>query len=516
VPNGTQTRERIDTYLLARMPFVSVRTAERGRVQDMLTAVAKEKGLDILMHTHTEGLRDLRLGSVVSEDKSLPGALEFAAQQFRARQNFTIVFSDVQHLGDDNDLSRRFLDLATLGEQRGGCVLVITSDPVWTPLQRVGMSVTLETPDLDEMQQEIRDFLEPYRGQIPIDWGQAEYARAASILCGVTKIEALNILATLVVRRSITKADLGELSRAKDSIFSDLSGIERVHVAGEHELGGLAGLQHWLERKRPLLTMDLRDRGMRPPRGVLLVGVPGCGKSLSAKAVASSWELPLYRLDIASVLGQYVGQSEARLKDALGTADSMAPCVLWIDEIEKGLAGSGTDSTGITTRLVGQFLYWLQESPARVFVVATANDVRALPQELLRSGRFDDMFFVDLPAPEERREIIGIYLRRYLRVPVSDQVVDKLVQLSEGFAGSDIEAAVKEIGHEAIRCGDENVPEEFYLDAFHNVMPLSRSAPERIEEIRRLRDRAIPASGAGITSDRSARKDAAPRRVVLG
>jgi SpoVK/Ycf46/Vps4 family AAA+-type ATPase len=216
------------------------------------------------------------------------------------------------------------------------------------------------------------------------------------------------------------------------------------------------------------------------------------------------------------VLGQYVGQSEARLKDALTTADSMAPCVLWIDEIEKGLAGSGTDSTGITTRLVGQFLYWLQESAARVFVVATANDVRSLPQELLRSGRFDDLFFVDLPTPEERRDIIGIYLNRYLRVPVAPEVVDKLVTLSDGFAGSDIEAAVKEIGHEAIRCGDENVPTEFYVDAFHNVVPLSRSTPERIEEVRRLRDRAIPASGAGLDSGESRREAAGSRRVVLG
>jgi MoxR-like ATPase len=517
VPNGTQTRERIETYLLARIPFVSVRTAERGRVQEMLAAIARDKGLDILIHTHTEGLRDLRLGTVISEDKSLPGALEFAGQQFHARQNFTIVFSDVQHLGDDNELSRRFLDLATLGEQRSGSVLVITPDPVWTPLQRVGMSVTLDSPDLDEMQQEIRAFLEPYRNQIPIEWGPIEYARAASILCGVTKIEALNVLATLVVRRSITRADLGELSRAKDSIFSDLSGIERVPVvAGEHRVGGLAGLRQWLEHKRPLLTMDLRDRGMRAPRGVLLLGVPGCGKSLSAKAVAASWELPLYRLDIGSVLGQYVGQSEARLKDALNTADSMAPCVLWIDEIEKGLAGSGSDSTGITTRLVGQFLYWLQESPARVFVVATANDVRSLPQELLRSGRFDDLFFVDLPTPEERRDIIGIYLHRYLRVPVQPELVDKLVTLSDGFAGSDIEAAVKEIGHEAIRCGDENVAAEFYLDAFHNVVPLARSAPERIEEVRRLRDRAIPASGAGLAGSDTSRQSTGSRRVVLG
>jgi hypothetical protein len=515
VPNSAQTRLKIESYLLARIPFVSVRTAERGRVYDMLTALARDRQLEVLVHTLSQGMRDLRSGAVVSDDRSLMGALEFVGQQFQARQNLTVVFTDVQHLGEDNEMSRRFVDLATLAERRGGCLLVITADPIWTPLQRLGMAVALDVPDLDEMQHEIRAFLEPYRGQISVEWEQAEYARAASILCGITKIEALNILATLVVRRAITNADLNELSHAKESIFGDLSGIERVRLnGGDHAVGGLTGLRRWLDKKRPLLTMDLRDRGMRPPRGVLLIGVPGCGKSLSAKAIASSWELPLYRLDIASVLGQYVGQSESRLKEALNTADTVAPCVLWIDEIEKGLAGSGTDSTGITTRLVGQFLFWLQESTARVFVVATANDVRSLPQELLRSGRFDDLFFLDLPDATERREIIDIYLTKYLRVVVNPTVVAELVELSDGFAGSDIQSAVAEIGFEAARAGDENVTEEFIRGAFRNVMPLSKSAPERIDEVRQLRDRAIPASGAPRAGNGSA--PATSRRVVLG
>src|SRR3954464_14055214 len=151
------------------------------------------------------------------------------------------------------------------------------------------------------------------------------------------------------------------------------------------------------------MRADLSHSALRPPKGVLLVGVPGCGKSLSAKAVAAEWRLPLYRLDLAAILGQYVGQSEGRLREALDTADRMAPCVLWIDEIEKGLAGQN-DSTGVGRRLVGQFLFWLQESRSRAFVVATSNDVRALPPELLRKGRFDELFFVDLPDTEDRKE----------------------------------------------------------------------------------------------------------------
>jgi len=496
MPNGSETKAKIESYLLARIPFISVRTVEQARVRDMLTEIATERQLHVLVHTLSQGLRDMLTGTEVSDDKSLFGALEFAGQQFQARQNLTVVFTDVQDLDGDNDMSRRFADLAALAEQRSGCILVITADPIWPRLQRLGMSVTLDVPDLDEMQHEIRSFLDGFRSQIHLEWGDDEFAQAASILSGVTKIESLNILATLVVKRSMTRADLTELSRAKDSIFSDLSGIERVTLrGGDYQVGGLAGLRQWLDKKRPLLTMDLRDRGMRPPRGVLLVGVPGCGKSLSAKAIATSWELPLYRLDMASIFGQYVGQSENRLKEALATADTVAPCVLWIDEIEKGLAGSGSDSTGVTTRLVGQFLYWLQESPARVFVVATANDVRTLPQELLRSGRFDDMFFVDLPDPDERRDIINIYLRKYLRVPVEPALIEELVELGEGFAGSDLESAVAEIGHEAVRIGDQNVPADYLRNAFRNVVPLSRSAPERIEEVRQLGDRAIPASG---------------------
>ena len=513
MPNGAETTSILESYLLARIPFVSVRTVERARVQEILERLASGRQLPILVHTLSRGLYDIRSGNEVSDDRSLYGALEFTGAQFQARQNLTVVFTDVQGLGDDNETSRRFADLADLAEHRGGSLVVITADPIWPRLQRLGMSVTLDVPDLDEMRTEVRSFLDGYRGEVAIDWGDAEFSQAASILSGVTKVEATNILATLVVKRSIAKGDLADLSRAKDSIFSDLSGLERIQLRGtDHEVGGLAGLRTWLGRKRPLLTMDLRDRGMRPPRGVLLIGVPGCGKSLSAKAVAVDWELPLYRLDMAAIFGQYVGQSESRLKEALATADTVAPCVLWIDEIEKGLAGSGSDSTGVTTRLVGQFLYWLQESPARVFVVATANDVRALPQELLRSGRFDDLFFVDLPDGPERREIIIIYLRKYFRVPVPPEMIDELVQLSEGFSGSDLQAAVAEIGHEAVRVGDRNVPADYLRNAFRNVLPISRSAPERIEEIRQLGDRALPASGRPGLPDRSTQR---ARRIVL-
>jgi SpoVK/Ycf46/Vps4 family AAA+-type ATPase len=357
----------------------------------------------------------------------------------------------------------------------------------------------------------IRATIEPYRGQMRIEWGDAEYKQAGSILAGISRIEAENVVATLLAKGSIGKDDTEELIKAKDRIFSDISGIERIEVK-DLSVGGLEGLQAWLERERPLFTADLRDRKLRPPRGALLVGVPGCGKSLSAKAIAASWKLPLFRLDLANIHGQYLGQSEGRLKAALSTADHVAPCVLWIDEIEKGLAGAGDQGT--STRLVGHFLFWLQESTSRVFVVATANDVSQLPAELLRRGRFDEIFFVDLPTPQERREIISLYVRRNLRDPIDDALLEQLVGLSDGFAGSDLEAGVREVAKDAFLKGDDAVVPELFLRSFRNVVPLTKTNPERIEQIRAWgRDRAVPASG--VAAGAPGAEDHPTRRVVL-
>lgn len=196
----------------------------------------------------------------------------------------------------------------------------------------------------------------------------------------------------------------------------------------------------------------MRAKGLQPPRGILLVGVPGCGKSLSAKSISVNWKLPLYRLDFATVQGSYVGQSEQQLKDALTTAENVSPCILWIDEIEKGLSGatSGAGDGGVSTRMVGQFLFWMQECKKQVFVVATANDVSMLPSELLRRGRFDELFFVDLPTADERREILSLYMRKYLDLAFSGELADQIVQITDGFTGADLESTVRDLAYRVI------------------------------------------------------------------
>ena len=219
------------------------------------------------------------------------------------------------------------------------------------------------------------------------------------------------------------------------------------------------------------MTGDLTGWGVRPPKGVLLCGVPGCGKSLSAKAIAQEWELPLYRLDMAAIMGMYVGESESRLREALATADRAAPCILWIDEIEKGLA-SGSGDSSVTRRLIGQFLFWMQESTAKAFLVATSNDVSTLPPELLRKGRFDEVFFVDLPTEEEREEILRLCFRRYTRCEPTLDLVRDLVVLTEGFAGSDIDAVVNEIAEIMYTQRSRVLPDDLTITRrFQRVVP---------------------------------------------
>jgi len=508
--------ETLERYLKARIPFISIRTSERARALDVLSRLAQKLAIPIFYHTISQGTRDIVTGRMANDDRSALGGLDFASQKIGQQQNLTFIFTEVQDLQDDSHTSRQVQDVVMMATETGGSVIVITNDPVWGPLQRHGMSVTLAPPTEDEMLLLIRDQITPYRGEISISWGPEEEKKAAAILAGISQIEAENVIATLLANGSISHEDLKELVHAKDRIFADISGIERVQVREDYEIGGLEGLKLWLEANEPLLTADLRERGIRPPRGILLVGVPGCGKSLSAKAIASLWNLPLYRLDLSTIQGQYLGQSETRLKEALSTADHVAPCVLWIDEIEKGLAGAigGGSDGGTSTRMVGQFLFWLQESLARVFVVATANDVSKLPPELLRRGRFDELFFVDLPTPKEREDIIKIYIRKGLKTEVSPALMERLIRLSDGFAGADLEAAVRDVVKQAIVRGDDSITEQTFISFFENVVPLSQTSPEQIDSIRKWgRERAVPAGKP--FEEHQTDADSVQRRKVL-
>jgi SpoVK/Ycf46/Vps4 family AAA+-type ATPase len=273
-----------------------------------------------------------------------------------------------------------------------------------------------------------------------------------------------------------------------------------VQVNPELEVSGLDKLKEWLLDKRKVFFASdeaLRQRDLDTPKGILLAGIPGCGKSFSAKMIAKEWELPLFRFDLGTVYDKWVGESEKKMKEALEFIDNVSPCVVWVDEIEKALSvsDSGND-TG--KRVLGQFLFWLQESNSRVFLVATANDISALPFELFRKGRFSEVFFIDLPNREERKAAIKQYTKKSLHIDLENQNMEQLIDLSEGFSYSDIEYAVKDIAQMALTNGQAVVTQDLLANKFKEIVPISQSNPDMVERVRKWgNERAVAASNTG-------------------
>ena len=259
------------------------------------------------------------------------------------------------------------------------------------------------------------------------------------------------------------------------------------------DVGGMDNLKEWLNKRQLAYDKEARDWGLKEPKGLLLLGVPGCGKSLIAKSIASSWNMPLLRLDVGKVFQGIVGSSEDNIRKAIATAEAVAPCVLWIDEIEKGLSGvqsSGATDGGVTSRIFSTILTWMQEKTAPVFVVATANNINQLPPELLRKGRFDEIFFVDLPSQKEKENIFSIHLQKN-RQNVSSFALDILAQKAEGFNGAEIEECVKEAMFTAyVESQESNIAPKLQmihiLDAIKNTVPLSKTMEKQITDLRKF------------------------------
>lgn len=259
------------------------------------------------------------------------------------------------------------------------------------------------------------------------------------------------------------------------------------------DVGGMENLKEWLKKRQLAYDKEARDWGLKEPKGLLLLGVPGCGKSLIAKSIASSWNMPLLRLDVGKVFQGIVGSSEDNIRKAIATAEAVAPCVLWIDEIEKGLSGvqsSGATDGGVTSRIFSTILTWMQEKTAPVFVVATANNINQLPPEVLRKGRFDEIFFVDLPSQKEKENIFSIHLQKN-RQNVSSFALDILAQKAEGFNGAEIEECVKEAMFTAyVESQESNIAPKLQmihiLDAIKNTVPLSKTMEKQITDLRKF------------------------------
>ncbi len=267
-------------------------------------------------------------------------------------------------------------------------------------------------------------------------------------------------------------------------------------------VGGLENLKHWLGQRRGAWEDSAREFGLEPPRGMIILGVQGCGKSLCARAVAGEWKLPLVKFDTSAVYDKYIGETEKRIRKVFQVAEGLAPCVLWIDELEKVFAGSGPDSAsadaGVSSRLLASFLSWMQDRKAAVFVAATCNNVTALPPELIRKGRFDELFFVDLPNQAERKQIFSIQLGKRKRNP-ADFDLEKVATAAKGYSGAEIDAAVQS-GLYAAYSEKKPLTTQSLLDALAQTVPLSTTRAEEIQTLREwARTRAVPATAPDAT-----------------
>jgi len=335
---------------------------------------------------------------------------------------------------------------------------------------------------LDKIIAEISD-----HKQIQIDLDDQGRDRLLQAALGLTLGEAENVFAKIIVQGGrLSGEDVNEVFAEKQQIIRK-SGLLEYYTASEDfsNVGGLAVLKDWLNKRAVAFTDEARAFGLPAPRGILLLGVQGCGKSLCAKAVSRLWQLPLLRFDMGRMFGSFIGSSEENVRRAIAVAESVAPAILWVDEIDKAFAGSqssGATDGGTTARVFGTFLTWLSEKSAPVFVVATANDVSQLPPELLRKGRLDEIFYVDLPSEEERGEIFRIHLAKRGRDPEKfDQPA--LVARSGDFSGAEIEEAINSALYDAFYSRQE-ITTEHVLTALAQTVPLAKTMDEKISHLR--------------------------------
>src|SRR5438552_4600386 len=321
----------------------------------------------------------------------------------------------------------------------------------------------------------------------------------ANNLRGLTEEEAERAVSqALVGRYALCAETITDVLEAKKELLRRSGMLEFIDASDNMaSVGGLDNLKRWLAQRRGAWEESAREFGLEPPRGVIILGAQGCGKSMCARAIAGEWKLPLVKFDTAAVYDKYIGETEKRIQKVFQVAEGLAPCVLWIDELEKVFAGSSPDSAsvdaGVSSRLLASFLSWMQDRKAPVFVAATCNNVSALPPELIRKGRFDELFFVDLPNAAERKEIIAIHLRRKKRAPAEFDL-QTVATAAKGFSGAEIDAAVQTSMYAAYSSKND-VSTQALLDALRATVPLSTTRAEEIEALRQwARTRAVPAS----------------------
>ncbi|MDQ7779790.1 MAG: AAA family ATPase [Planctomycetota bacterium] len=488
-----QIKEEIKLNIRARYPVLYVVSSEEERVERLIADIGSELRRNVYFWSCTDGFQG------VAETQLAMPALNFVAD---SGDRGIFVLKDFHTMFDEPKVVRRVRDLI-VNMRRNMKTLVFFSPIVKIPpeFERDVVIFDIPLPDSAELLVILKNFLASMSKSpdVKILVTPPMLERVVNAVLGLTENQALNVFAKVVVAdQKFSEEDLPLMINEKRQIIRKAGLLEFYEPGcGIGDVGGLANLKRWLTERAGAFGAEARAYGLPEPKGLLLLGVQGCGKSLTAKAIADLWKLPLLRLDVGSLFGQYIGMSEENMRRAIKIAESLAPTILWLDEIEKGLSGmkgGGGGDGGTTARVFSTFLTWLQEKTKPVFVVATANNIADLPPELLRKGRFDEIFFIDLPSEAERKKIFEIHLVKRKRNPAKFEL-DKLAAAATEYSGAEIEQAIVSAMYGGFVDKKREINSEDILKAIRESVPLSTTMKEAIAELRNwCTQRARPAS----------------------
>ncbi len=514
-------RSELQNLVRARYPLIHINTFEEDRCLNVVREVARHLDQHMLVWSTSRGVIAVEPANDPDGARhrlaDLTAAVELFEEMATTRDRnlagyLFVLLDPYPYLSDRaaNPIYRRRLrDLAINIRTKGyhaNCLIISPSMAAPYELEKEITVLDFPMPSRDEISNYIASFIKRLTGnkaiQIEQDPALIEKFVDASLGLTLTEVEAA-LAKALVENLALTSGDVEKIFRQKQQIIRKSGILEYIDTRGLTlaNVGGLDVFKEWLRIRAAAFSPKGRAFGIDPPKGVLLTGIPGCGKSWSAKCVAASWHLPLIRLDMGKVYSSLVGSSEEHMRDAIRITESVAPCILWIDEIEKGLPhiGSYVGDSGVSLRVLGNFLTWLQEKTAPVFVFATANQIDQLPPEILRKGRFDEIFFIDLPTDAERTEIIEIHLRRIKRDPQHLDVAELTRMSGPDFLGEDLALTGAEIAawvNEALvrafdrhernaNAGQTDIDMEDFRAVVRQTVPLARM---RRGEIRQMRE----------------------------
>jgi hypothetical protein len=490
-----QLLEQLELLVRSRYGLIIVETLEEERVEEYFKQIASKLQLHYYSWTRSRGLRRGMHATDAYVDEKTTQPVKEPAEALRLveREGSGIFhFAGLAAWFGDPLVERHIRDVAMQFAQRRGALVVSGHENVRLPDSLRSHATIVRLPPLRF--EDYRALVERIvreqsaRMTVKVELSAAERVRLIQNLSGLSLVEAEKVLNQLIIDDGCLRAaDVERALEAKRKMVQQDGLLEYWPAEeGMSDVAGLNGLKAWLAKRRNIVADPLRatDFGLSFPRGVLLLGVPGCGKSLCAKAVSHEWGLPLLKLDPANLYDKYVGDSEKNFKRAMQTAERLAPIVLWIDELEKAFASASSEEDGgVSRRVFGTFLSWLQERRGDVFVVATSNDVAKLPPEFIRKGRFDEVFFIDLPSAAARCAIFTIHLKKRKQDPHSFDL-GRLATASEGFSGAEMEQAIVSGLYTAFSAGTP-LSTELLLAELASTRPLSRTMHERLDDLRR-------------------------------